>query len=403
MLLSPESEAVVKATAAVVAEHAVEITSRFYPSMFKSHPELLNLFNQGNQANGEQRQALASAVVAYATQLVTPDAPSFSPVMQRIAHKHVSLGIRPEQYTIVGHHLMKAVAEVLGEAVTPEVARAWDEVYWLFSVQLIAEEARLYTLGGVDPAAPWREYDVIERLDDAVDTVTLVLRPRDGAPVPPHLPGQYVSLAVDLPDGSRQPRQYTVSTGARENSLQVTVRRVRGKDGAPDGVVSTYLHEHVSVGDVLEVGPPAGDLVLDEGENPLVLISAGVGITPVAAILDDLSARGVSRRVTVAHADRAADSHPLFEAVSASVSSLGQAETHTWYELVDAIGEERGARSGLMDLAHVEVPSDADVFMCGPLPFMRDARSELIRRGLPSTRIRYEVFGPDMFAGSSLG
>ncbi len=403
LLLSPESEAVVKATAAVVAEHAVEITSRFYPSMFEAHPELLNLFNKGNQANGEQRQALASAVVAYAIQLVDPDAPSFAPVMRRIAHKHVSLGIRPEQYTIVGHHLMKAVAEVLGDAVTPVVARAWDEVYWLFAVQLIAEEARLYTLAGVDPETVWRKYDVIERVEDALDTVTLVMRPQDGRPVPPHVPGQYVSLAVDLPDGSRQPRQYTVSTGARENSLQITVRRVRGQNGAPDGMVSTYLCEHVSVGDVLEVGPPAGDLVLDEGDNPLVLISAGVGITPVAAILDDLSARGVARPVTLAHADRSADSHPLFEAVSASVSTLGTAETHTWYEHVDAIAAERGARSGLMDLAHVDVPADADVFMCGPLPFMRDARSELIRRGLPSTRIRYEVFGPDMFAAGSLG
>src|SRR6476620_2965928 len=286
-MLSAESTADVKATAPVVAEHAVEITSRFYPSMFEAHPELLNLFNKGNQANGEQRQALASAVVAYATQVVDPNAPSFAPVMRRIAHKHVSLGIRPEQYTIVGHHLMKAVAEVLGDAVTPVVARAWDEVYWLFSVQLIAEEARLYTLAGVDPETVWRRYGVIERVEDAHDTVTLVLRPQDGGPVPPHVPGQYVSLAVDLPDGSRQPRQYTVSTWARENSLQITVRRVRGLDGAPDGEVSTYLHEHVAVGDVLEVGPPAGDLVLDEGDNPLVLISAGVGITPVAAILDD--------------------------------------------------------------------------------------------------------------------
>ena len=78
MLLSPESEAVVKATAAVVAEHAVAITSRFYPSMFEAHPELLNLFNMGNQASGEQRQALASAVVAYAVHLLDPDAPSFA-------------------------------------------------------------------------------------------------------------------------------------------------------------------------------------------------------------------------------------------------------------------------------------------------------------------------------------
>src|SRR6476646_3959135 len=142
---------------AVVAQHAVEITSRFYPAMFEAHPELLRVCNQGNQANGDQRRALAASVVAYATQLVDPNAPSFAPVMRRIDHKHVSLGIRPEQYTIVGHHLMKAVAEVLGDAVTPEVARAWDEVYWLFSVQLIAEEARLFLIAAVAPETVWRK------------------------------------------------------------------------------------------------------------------------------------------------------------------------------------------------------------------------------------------------------
>ncbi len=402
MLLSPQAESVVRATAGVVAENAVAITSRFYPSMLEAHPELLNVFNRGNQANGDQRQALASAVVAYAVHLVDPDAPSFRPVMQRIAHKHVSLGIRPEQYTIVGHHLLKAVGEVLGDAVTPEVAQAWDEVYWLFAAQLIAEEARLYTLGDVDPAHPWRRYVVVERVEEATDTISLVFRPEDGGAVPAHQPGQYVSVLAELPDGSTQPRQYTVSTGPRENTLQITVRRVRGVGGAPDGMVSTFLHEHVSVGDVLQVGPPAGDLVLAESEDPLVLISAGVGITPVAAILDDLAVRGGTRPVTVAHADRSAASHPLFGATLASAASLPEAEVHTWYEQVDPVGAERGAREGLMDLSSVEIPESACVFMCGPLPFMRDVRASLVRRGVPSSRIRYEVFGPDMFAGESL-
>ena len=153
-LLSESSETVIKATAGVVAEHAEQITARFYPRMFAAHPELLRVFNQGNQATGEQTQALAASVVAYAVQLIDPDAPSFDHVMERIAYKHVSLGIRPEQYTIVGHHLLGAVGEVLGDAVTPEVADAWDEVYWLFATQLIAEEARLYQQAGVDPAQP---------------------------------------------------------------------------------------------------------------------------------------------------------------------------------------------------------------------------------------------------------
>ena len=402
MLLSAQAESVVRATAGVVAEHAVAITSAFYPAMLGAHPELRDLFNRGNQANGDQRQALAAAVVAYAVHLVDPDAPSFRPVMQRIAHKHVSLGIRPEQYTIVGHHLMAAVAEVLGDAVTPEVAQAWDEVYWLFAAQLIAEEARLYTVAGVDPEQPWRRYVLVERLDEATDTVSLVFRPEDGDPVPRHLPGQYVSLAVTLPDGLRQPRQYTVSTGPRENSLQITVRRLRGTGGAPDGAVSTFLHDHLVVGDVVELGTPAGDLVLDEGEEPLLLISAGVGITPVAAILDDLAARRTTRPVTVAHADRSAASHALFGATSDALSALDGAEVHTWYEQPDPVGTGRGARTGRMDLTDLVIPESADVFMCGPLPFMRDVRATLVRRGVPSHRIRYEVFGPDMFAGKAL-
>ncbi|HSE69818.1 MAG TPA: globin domain-containing protein [Nocardioidaceae bacterium] len=402
MLLSRQAEPVVRATAPVVAEHAVAITSRFYPAMFAAHPELLNIFNRGNQANGEQRQALASAVVAYAGHLLDPDGASFRPVMQRIAHKHVSLGIRPEQYTIVGHHLMNAVGEVLGDAVTAEVAQAWDEVYWLFAAQLIAEEARLYTLAGVDPTEPWRRYVVVERIDEATDTVSLVFRPEDGGPVPAHQPGQYVSVVATLADGSRQPRQYTVSTGPRDNTLQITVRRVRGAGGAPDGMVSTFLHEHVAVGDVLELGTPSGDLVLDQGDDPLLLISAGVGITPVAAILDDLAMRGATRPVTVAHADRSASSHALFDATAGAIAALGNAEAHTWYERVDTVGSRRGARPGLMDLSAVEIPDATDVFMCGPLPFMRDVRASLVRRGVPSTRIRYEVFGPDMFAGETL-
>ena len=147
-LLSDQSRAVVAATAGVVSDHADQITSVFYPRMFSEHPELLRLFNQGNQATGEQSRALAASVVAYAVQLLDPAAPSFSHVLRRIAYKHVSLGIRPEQYTIVGRHLLAAVGEVLGEAVTAEVYAAWDEVYWLFAAQLIAEEARLYQQAG---------------------------------------------------------------------------------------------------------------------------------------------------------------------------------------------------------------------------------------------------------------
>ena len=179
-LLSPEALSVVRATAPVVAAHADQITAHFYPRMFAAHPELLRVFNQGNQATGEQSKALAGSVVAYAVQLIDPEAPSFDHVMRRIAYKHVSLGIRPEQYTIVGEHLLASVGEVLGDAVTPEVAAAWSEVYWLFAVQLVAEEARLYQQANVDPDQPTRPYRVVRRIEETADVITLVLEPTDG-------------------------------------------------------------------------------------------------------------------------------------------------------------------------------------------------------------------------------
>lgn len=163
MKLSSESTIVVEQTAGVVAEHAEEISKLFYADMFEAHPELLNVFNQANQAVGEQPKALAASVVAFAVHLIDPDAPDFTPVMRRIAHKHVSLGIQAAEYLIVGRYLLAAVKKVLGEAITPEVAAAWDEVYWLFATSLIAEEGKLYAEGGTDPEHPYAKYRVVER------------------------------------------------------------------------------------------------------------------------------------------------------------------------------------------------------------------------------------------------
>lgn len=401
MLLSAQSTEIVKATAGVVAEHAVEITSRFYPEMFRAHPELLNIFNKADQELGEQAQALAASVVAYAVQLIDPDAPSFEPVLQRIAHKHVSLGIKAPQYTIVGHHLLRAVGEVLGDAVTPEVAAAWDEVYWLFALQLVAEEAKMYALKGVDPENPWRDYSITERIeeatvDGAAEVVTFTLSPVDGRAVPEHRAGQYVTVNTALPDGSTQPRQYTISSGPRPDSLQITVRRVRATKDTPAGVVSNFLIDSCPTGVTLQVSVPCGDVVLEDSDAPLVLVSAGVGITPMAAILDDLAERRPQRPVILAHADRNAASHAMYEAVSSSASRLDTALSHLWYEEVQ--DASRGAEQGLMDLTHLEVPLDAHVFMCGPLPFMRQARRVLIDKGLSPESIRYEVFGPDLWA-----
>ncbi|AKT50475.1 globin domain-containing protein [Arsenicicoccus sp. oral taxon 190] len=397
-MLSPESTAVVQATAGVVAEHAEEITKRFYPHMFAAHPELLRVFNKANQAIGEQPKALAASVVAYAVNLIDPDAPDFTPIMQRIAHKHVSLGIKSYEYTIVGHHLMWAIGDVLGDAVTPEIAAAWDEVYWLFACQLIAEEGKLYALGGTDPEHPWRRYSVVERSDETEESFSLVIKPVEGD-LPEHRTGQYVAVAVDLPGGERQPRQYTISGVPGREAFRLTIKRVHGGDDVPDGQVSNWLADNAVVGTVLDVSQPAGDVILDDSEDPLVLVSAGIGITPMAAILEDLSQRQPHRSVRVFHADRSHGTQALYTSMRGQAEAMHDVVGQFWYE-EDAENAPtiHPARAGLMDLTDAEIPSGAKVFMCGPLPFMQAARKALLAKGVPAEHIRYEVFGPDLWA-----
>ncbi|WP_086664524.1 globin domain-containing protein [Lentzea kentuckyensis] len=384
-MLSAASAAVVRATLPVVRDHAAEITAEFYPSMFAAHPDLLNLFNQGNQASGKQQIALAAAVVAYAQHLL--DGTPFGPIADRIAHKHVSLGVRPDQYPIVGKHLIAAVATVLGDAVTPEIAAAWDEVYWLFAVSLIAAEARLFQQAGVTPDTLWRPWRVAKRENEAVDTISFTLLPDDGGPVPTFEPGQYVSVAVGLPDGRRQPRQYSLSQAPGRDELRITVRRVRGAGDSPDGAVSNFLHDHVHTDDILLVGPPAGEVTLDHGDRPVVLISAGIGITPMLSMLDHLAATQPERTVVAVHAEISADRHAHRE----EYSRLADFQQLTWYENGD-----EGGRPGRIDVEAIPLPANVIIYLCGPIAFMRDARAGLLRRGVHTDDIRYEVFGPGM-------
>lgn len=211
-----------------------------------------------------------------------------------------------------------------------------------------------------------------------------------------------MAIAVDLPDGSRQPRQYTISSGPRGDALRVTVKRVRGADGTPDGQVSTWLHEHAQPGTVLDVSQPSGDVILDDSDRPLVLVSAGIGITPIAAILEDLSRRSPGRTVRLFHADRAHDTHALYASLRRQVLAMDDARAQNWYtkDAEDA-PTLHPALPGRMDLSEVDLPDGAMVFMCGPLAFMRDARATLMARGVPAELISYEVFGPDLWSHGS--
>ncbi|WP_415942989.1 globin domain-containing protein [Streptomyces sp. 067-1] len=397
-MLSAESASVVRATLPAVTGALDEIASRFYATMFHDRPELLDgLFNRGNQASGAQRRALAGSIAAFAGALL--DHPDTRPdaLLERIAHKHVSVGITDDQYTIVHKYLFAAIADVLGDAVTAEVAAAWDEVYWLMAGALIAMEARLHHEAGLRPGQVWRRWTVVERRTETADVVSFVIRPSDGRPAPRARAGQYVSVRVLMPDGVRQLRQYSLSAEPGGELRRITVKRVVGTDGAPDGEVSNLLFGDVCRGDELTLSTPSGDIVLDDAGDraPVVLVSAGIGCTPLTGMLSHLAALGSTRRVLVLHADRSPAEHALRAETRELVERLPDARAVFWYERPGP--EEPEAREGLMDLSGLELPDGASVFMCGSLPFMRGVRAQLLAAGVPARRIRYEVFGPDLW------
>ncbi|GAA3030847.1 hypothetical protein GCM10020000_04580 [Streptomyces olivoverticillatus] len=247
-MLSDESAAVIAATLPVVGEALDDITTRFYATMFAERPELLDgMFNRGNQASGAQRRALAGSIAAFAGALLADRNARPETLLGRIAHKHVAVGVTDDQYTIVHKYLFGAIADVLGEAVTPEVAAAWDEVYWLMAGALIAQEARLYLEAQVEPGHPWRQWTVMERREETRDVVSFLLRPADGLPAPRACAGQYVSVRVRMPDGVHQLRQYSLSSAPGTDLRRITVKRVHGGD-APEGEVSNLLHRAVREG-----------------------------------------------------------------------------------------------------------------------------------------------------------
>ncbi|MFG2971688.1 globin domain-containing protein [Streptomyces sp. NPDC048331] len=398
-MLSEKSSATVRATLPAVGAAIGEIAELFYTKLFAAHPALIrDLFNRGNQRSGLQQQALAGSVAAFATHLLAHPDTRPDVMLGRIAHKHASLGVTREQYAVVHEHLFAAIAEVLGEAVTPEVAQAWDEVYWLMANALITLEERLYAEQRVVAGDVWREWTVTDRTEETADCTTFRIAPADGAPAPGHRPGQYVSVQVELPDGARQIRQYSLISSPGSAVRAITVKRVHGPAAAgPDGEVSHHLHARIRPGDTLRVSAPYGDLVLADPDAPVLLASAGIGCTPMLSMLEHLSDIGHPAPVTVLHADRSPADHPLRGDHRALTHKLADASARFWYEEE----AEPGDGEGRMDLSTVPLAPGTQAYLCGPLPFMRAVREQLIAKGVPAADIHYEVFGPDLWLASA--
>jgi ferredoxin-NADP reductase len=253
--------------------------------------------------------------------------------------------------------------------------------------------AALAPAAAAHPAAPGFRRLVVGAIDEeCADVLSLTLQNPDGQPLPSALPGQYVVLrlrrtAEDVPFF----RSYSLSGAVSAERYRISVKL------EPDGAAGSYLRQQVGVGDALEVSAPRGSFIPQPGERPVVLLSAGIGATPVLAMLHALAAAGSARQVLWLYAARDRQHHPFVTEVRGLVRTLAHGHSYVCYSKPgahDQIGADFDATGHLSQSVFdtVGLSREADVYLCGPGRFMTDMEQALAAWGVARERIHLEIF-----------
>lgn len=393
-MLSAKSKPYIDASVPVLREHGLTITTVFYKNLFEAHPELMNLFNAGNQANGSQQQSLASAVFAYAANIENTEA--LAPVIERIVHKHTSIGIKAEHYPIVGKYLIAAIKEVLGDQATPELLDAWVEAYGLLADALITAEQALYTKNA-HAAGERMSLVVTDKQRQSDNVVSYTLKAKNQQPLPPFKAGQYLSVAVFIESlNLQQIRQYSLSDSTEKDTYRITVKSESADDGKPAGTVSNWLNANIEVGSKISSSHPYGNFTVHIDEDrPISLISAGVGITPMLSILNTIADLAPTRMVLFAHANKSKKHIPHVNELEAAKDKIKELSVKLFLNEVG--NDNTDVTQGRMDLTSIAQNNAQNTvyYICGPQSFMDAQRACLLSLGVDEQLINREVFGPE--------
>lgn len=384
--MSAKTIDVIKATAPAVAPLAKKITQHFYPRMFNQNPAALAFFNQTNQKKGMQQEALADAVIAYASNI--DNLAVLLPAVDKIAHRHVALGVTPELYQIVHDNLMASIGHVLtaeGIDVTPEIATGWSNAVMALAEICIGEEEKLYTMAEARSGG-WRgykEFELVKKETVAADTVAFDFKACDAPDTPIDFqPGQYLSIRVnEEASGVTSPRHYTVTSAPGDAFLQCTTRHVKGADGEPDGQVTSYMHTDIKVGDKVKLAPPCGvftaDKVFKSDKADVAFCTAGIGATLAQALSNDCRVNTVA----VMHVDRCADyAGSLTDKMQKGPDVITQKVLGQSFDAVEECVRQFGVKN-----------KQADIVLCGPMGFMKGAKATLEAEGC--SKVHFELFG----------
>ena len=274
---------------------------------------------------------------------------------------------------------------------------------WKTSLRALAEQnpseagnPGLKASTGPPPAWPGFRSMHVTRIDrETANVLSFFLETPDGASLPAGLPGQFLVLRLrTIPEGPMLLRNYSMSGMPSPGTYRVSVKR------EVHGAVSSYLHDHAQVGNTLEVSAPRGGFTLRSGDGPVVLLSAGIGATPVLAMFHSLSSAASRREIWWIYGARNRAEHPFAKESRGLLQALSNARSHIVYSKPDP-EDEPGLDYD--SVGHVDTPlldrlgvaHDADFYLCGPSSFLKQLREGLKGWGVDSTRIHAEVFGPE--------
>jgi MOSC domain-containing protein YiiM/ferredoxin-NADP reductase/ferredoxin len=302
------------------------------------------------------------------------------------------------------HHPRDQLEQVLR---IPALSPGWR---WSFEALVRNQDAHPGATGnaGLVPAAAaqtaapgFRPLRVSRIARECADVISLSLQPTDGRRLTTPLAGQFVVLRLrPRPDGPALFRSYSLSGPLSDEQYRVSVKV------EPNGAAGSYLNSNVRSGDVLDVSEPRGSFTLQPGDGPVVLLSAGIGATPVLAMLHALVASATPRAVWWLHGARDSKSHSFATEARQLLGRLARGRSQIWYSRPaadDRQGREYDAtgRLGIEVLDRLGVPRDGDFYICGPSGFLGDLRTGLAAWGLPADRIHSELFsgGPSLTPG----
>jgi ferredoxin-NADP reductase/MOSC domain-containing protein YiiM/ferredoxin len=232
----------------------------------------------------------------------------------------------------------------------------------------------------------------IEHESDSV--ISISLEDPDGAPLPAARPGQYLTVRLQPEEQERSLlRNYSLSGQPGADRYRIAVKREQ------HGAASAYLHARIAVGDELEIGAPRGTFILDDTGAPVLLISVGIGATPVLAMLGELAKENSEREIWWLHGARSGRDHSFAAEARTLLASLPNARTHICYSRpgpddVEGRDFDSAGRLTAPLLAELEPPRNAQAYLCGPTPFMGEVSAALAAIGLEASHIHTEPFGP---------